>query len=990
MPRTKSSADHPELSFDNALTEAGVYTAFSFEAAWEQVIGPWLRWAKASAWTEALPTAVVTPTRAFGLFIRSRVIEAGMSLVAVEFWTPSDLRRYLSHQWGGLVLSREQMRLLLRARAEDALKQEPDNRLLRHIAADPDGVLRFWDGLQLCGADSAALRHPIGKFLSDVESHLRARGARTLPQLDFELREKSANAGPLLARVLLAGFDSSHWLDWAILSAGVRAAREATVCLGEADTEGGDLDMLWQGSWEETLGPSRTLHPPTADTSAKQKLDFLVAKNQVQEARAIVARIVELAPQPGVERVGVAFAGAGALAREVARLLSELEIPFNDSIGFLFPNQGEQPAWEAWLAFAEDPCVLTLRAFLQQASFGAASWWEKVTGQRDLLLNEFEKLLAAALEATLLDDLPLLARWMREEGGRESLAGEALACFEILPNQAGLIEFCQLAQKALTRLQLEPPLPFTQMRVNATAALLPARIQRVTFVRWLKEMTRTWSATREPVGNHSYSCIHLVTIEEAARQQWSHLMLTGQAEGIWPPRPENPPFLSGEESAELNRQITERGRREAVEGNQGEGHLTVREGRAAYLGRVERLWLQEKMWRSVRECARVEIAFSTHSEREDEPGKHLTPGEWFAMGYKLAYGVAPDDHALKTLAEKTAALAGRLPSQKINKAVARQTATAYRLRRECEVFTEYEFCLKEPPAEPLTLSCKDWEYAWKQPAQTWMRAFLGVRPLQESYTLEILNLTRGRWVHDWLARLGQRSGRWVARERIKLLAAHAANNAQEFQARMARLNTRTLPSWWLAFWREAAQCARVLGSACDQSKDWKHALTEQWLKKQNVTMDGQELSLHGRADLVLTKTDDISQISGDTMPNDVWVIDYKTGNSGKLDLKSANGLQVALYGALVAAMGAQEVNLSVLGAAGELKSETLEKLKSQVPWADLACMARSGRFGWYGRLRSEFRITAAYPLATLEVDPDILSAKWSAEHPQMKELYSHE
>jgi hypothetical protein len=52
-------------------------------------------------------------------------------------------------------------------------------------------------------------------------------------------------------------------------------------------------------------------------------------------------------------------------------------------------------------------------------------------------------------------------------------------------------------------------------------------------------------------------------------------------------------------------------------------------------------------------------------------------------------------------------------------------------------------------------------------------------------------------------------------------------------------------------------------------------------------------------------------------------------------------------------------------------------------FAALAQMQQTGVFGMHGPLRSAFRFTDDYPLATLAIDPDILEQRWELTHPAL-------
>ena len=52
-------------------------------------------------------------------------------------------------------------------------------------------------------------------------------------------------------------------------------------------------------------------------------------------------------------------------------------------------------------------------------------------------------------------------------------------------------------------------------------------------------------------------------------------------------------------------------------------------------------------------------------------------------------------------------------------------------------------------------------------------------------------------------------------------------------------------------------------------------------------------------------------------------------------------------------------------------------------FADLAKMQRTGIFGMKGEIRPAFGYSPSYPLATLQIDNDILEDKWALTHPAL-------
>jgi hypothetical protein len=52
-------------------------------------------------------------------------------------------------------------------------------------------------------------------------------------------------------------------------------------------------------------------------------------------------------------------------------------------------------------------------------------------------------------------------------------------------------------------------------------------------------------------------------------------------------------------------------------------------------------------------------------------------------------------------------------------------------------------------------------------------------------------------------------------------------------------------------------------------------------------------------------------------------------------------------------------------------------------FVDLGEMQRTGVFGMKGEIRPAFGYSAPYPLATLQIDNDILEDRWALTHPSL-------
>ena len=159
------------------------------------------------------------------------------------------------------------------------------------------------------------------------------------------------------------------------------------------------------------------------------------------------------------------------------------------------------------------------------------------------------------------------------------------------------------------------------------------------------------------------------------------------------------------------------------------------------------------------------------------------------------------------------------------------------------------------------------------------------------------------------------------------------------------------------------------------------------------------LSLRGRIDLLLARK---APRAGSLAAEDLWIIDYKTGAKKALaaakqdtdgrrptlkkKLLDGSALQLGLYALAASELGAQRTEVSLL-------SPLVRRLEPQISgdefsseadiFAELARMQQTGIFGMHGPLRSAYRFTADYPLATLAIDSDILEQRWERTHPAL-------
>jgi hypothetical protein len=201
---------------------------------------------------------------------------------------------------------------------------------------------------------------------------------------------------------------------------------------------------------------------------------------------------------------------------------------------------------------------------------------------------------------------------------------------------------------------------------------------------------------------------------------------------------------------------------------------------------------------------------------------------------------------------------------------------------------------------------------------------------------------------------------------------------------------RVVPDWWKSGWLNARFLARHLGGKIASAKGWTRMAAEVPIGRDGAVKiaDGVELQLRGQIDLVLAQND-----SADFTGQKIWIVDYKTGLTKELkssdlhdSLVKGTALQLGLYSMSMRELGAAEVSASILSLAVKNVGPQLSVVDLAPHtnvFADLAEMQRTGVFGMKGEIRPAFGYSAPYPLATLQIDNDILEDKWGVTHPAL-------
>jgi hypothetical protein len=1019
MAKKRGEADRPSA-------QVSLHIGASFRAAWDTILLPWFRAAAHVSWQQRQPTLVAVPFRSQAYAIKGQLLDRGVSLLGIRFVSPAQLRELLAAGNETRLALREHLRLFLSITAEECMKlpEDPALRQKRMLEADflaaksvaraPDHLLRTIDQLGAAGWDFSAVELPaLREIAARFQHRLTDCGFELIHTADRRALDQAVASPSLFTNILVTGFNGAHWALWPLLKAAVVSAKEATVLLDDPRDEARDIDETWVGTWEEAFGEAKPIALPlnqiTDSLFSEEEMrgasgrpvnrSFVVGADTTEQAEAIAHQCLHFLADPICKRVGIVFAGAGALPRLVANALARLNIPHHDGLAHFRPGLFERADWRAWLQLQESPRINSLLHFVNVLSDHRELF-------PDLSLDTFERTLRSAYAEVLIDDLDILRHFCAQKpGGTKENVAAALGSIPFLPARARLPEFLRATKAALNELGWKAHWMEISRRTGDWVNKLDIEFSRALYLRWLREIAFTFTAEREAIGDHPYARVQLLTVPQAQGQERSHLIFAGWNEGSWPPI-ETGEFARQDEIDAFNRSIQKLNRRASRQGRQGEGHTAIHEKHTLYLGPAQHRQIALRQFETLVESATHQITFTASLVQEDRPERLWNPSELFTRHYQEAHKRPLTQKEMNQLQARTRSWLDKVrPPKRTELTASREiesTRIAYDARRNSNVPSgEYDFAFRSKPSVVPTLSVTEFEQLIAAPALVWLKKYLGIKAADQSGN--IWNSSTGKWVHDWLAAIATGTGKTFSRlpdsAEIELLVCAAADAKRAGIARLCQVAEKPLPDWWTGGWRNAVFLARALAEKVGMVTEWPWMATEWTIDGDFNITESATLSARGRIDLLLAR---MEPAAASLVAEDLWIVDYKTG--GKKALASANqdadkrrpalkkklldgsALQLGLYALAAGALGAQRIEVSLL-------SPLVRQLEPQISgeefsseadiFAELARMQQTGIFGMHGPLRAAYRFADDYPLATLAIDPDILEQRWELTHPAL-------
>ena len=976
----------------------------SLQEAWDDAIAPWFDAVLPAAWQRQLPILVVVPTRGQVNDFKARLVAKGSSHLGLQFVTPSSLRALLARDDATPTAQPELLRLLL-AIAASEMEDRPDESealAAKAIARAPAALLRALDRLEIAGWKFEELGLPSFAPVVQRFNELLKKCGFVLPgEADRKRLQEAVRGRREFSHVFIGGFDGANWAEWFLLRSVVDMAKSATIVLEEPRENFSDVDLCWIGSWEEVCGEAQRVSRATATTAlgdslfsememrggaeTAKRFDFLIGTNFSEQAEAITRQCVRYLANEKCTRLGVIFPGSGALPRLVASSLERLEIPHNDGLGHIVPGIFESGEWHAWIELQRVPRLNSFFRFLNALP-------DPTVVSPKISRQIFEKVLLESYKEVLLDDLELLREFCAARvDDKSQAAAEALRALPFLPARATFAQFLEQTHAALAHVEWKQHALELANVAHDWSQRLDVNLSRALFLRWLEETAATSDAARSAAGDHPYARVQLLTVARAQNQEWSHLILAGWNQGAWPP-PAGAEFARAEEIHAFNHSVQQLNQRAAHQGSQGEGHTSVRENHSLYLGPSEQRAIALRQFDALLESASEGVTLTASLVQEDAPERFWNPSECFTELYLKTRGEPLTQATLKNLQRATALL----PKPATIATHVQQTLIAFNTRRDSsKPAGEYDFALLPNGSyQPVpTLSVTDLERMLSSPAIVWMKRYLGVEAPEDG--ANPWAATTGKWVHHWLANIietqdGKIFSAFPTLAKIDKGIRLAADERCAALRRLCDLLGKVVPDWWNSGWLNARYLARHLGAKIGATKGWNWMTTELAVGREGAVKiaNGVELHLHGRIDLVLVQNDTPS-FSGQK----IWIVDYKTGSTKELktsdlhdSLVNGTTLQLGLYALAIRELGAAEVNVSIISLAVKNVGPQLSVVDLAPHtdvFADLAEMQHTGVFGMKGEIRPAFGYSAPYPLATLQIDNDILEDKWALTHPAL-------
>jgi hypothetical protein len=928
------------------------------DGEWHGLVRPWLE-----AGRGRLERAiVVAPTRGQTHALKQRCVAEGVSLLGVEFLTPSLARKKRAQASG---IGRSLQLLVLRSRIEARLAPldpaDPARRIWMSLASDLESALGDFEDLIRGGFRPADFPHAeLREVFGETAAWIERNGYVLGPLQDEEAGLAPAPAGSVRVadRLLILAGGAEGWGDFFGLAALARRSTSVTVVLAEPEFRGRGSGEEWVEVWQALLGaearlvdaqePTENCAPVaelwTGDAGSAERAEVIVGCSRSDEMEHVAGAVARLLGE-GADNIAVIFPGAGAAHERIARLLEERGVPFADLIGTAGTPPADTRIQRAMADFYERGCrleeLLAIWPLLRSLNLARISPAQARAACEEL----FDEVQSHSVE-------PHAGRLERSKDPSWREVGRVARL--LLPGWPGMLtpaEALARFEAARDRLMLAEPAGWPALREFARRAseAMPARA--------LLGAIRAFLPEKGPVsgtaGRGGFARVTLTTCRRAAGVAWSDAIFVEANAGIWPARRESSCWLGDDARRELN----ERGRFSLG--------LATSDDRAA---------LDRRLYCAIARDTRCRVVMSAAVFSEEEPEVKLGPNAWLERVMWSKGLLSADGAGIEAFERLAAAAPPAAGAAEARRAPPDGWIGIWSGRRDPgRPFDEFFLADTSGKSRPPRLSASQIERGIGDPARLWFDAVLRVARVEwRPFTRD-----RRRSIGDAVHRALAAALRGAPAEGDFFRLPDRAEAAASLAAVLADMRARWPgDQYWDSFHMDVCRAARELLDRVFELPAAPFAAAEARLPEGATVLAGEagRIPVHGRMDLVLSDRPgwDGARIE---------IVDYKTGGEARLTARrmasSGASLQLGVY--LEAARSA--------GAAGSvwmLKPEE-RPMKIGMEELDRACAKLSvlgahlttGIYGARTPDRDEYTRGFEWPLACAPIGAAILESKFA-------------
>lgn len=963
-----------------------IYECLCFDDAWESILRGWFAKQLESPLLK-LPRVVIVPNTSAILFVKEQLLRHDIPLLGIRFHTPGTLRHYLLevYKHSEPLELRENLHLLMKVVANEL----DANPVARAAAVEPEQFVRLADLLETAGWEPDVLKSAYTKVLIKKYQKEQERcGLVTTQKITHILSELSENPLQAFSSLLIFGFCSRDWLNYRILLTAVKSSNESIVCFLTKDNTR-LVDQAWVGSWEQEFGPINRLFSTLGEKpfsylsyyfddigeqrgvrQGDQLPEIYIAEDILREAEVIVARIVQALVQENVVRLGVVFPNqTSLLAREVARLLEAEQISHYNHLGYVGGRSSQQKLFESWMIWQRSPRFGAFLAFLDLLTYEGLLSFEE--------FRSFNSCGSKALQDLLTDDLRIIWSYLRlikSDNGVLALIKQ----WALIPEEATFDIYISFVQPVLEVIGWTENFELVKKRAGILGERLEKNIKKADFLSWLASVTKPMGRVCNYWGENEYSCIFLITEDEALTQSWSHLILAGLNRAEWPSEKPEVIFLEDREIAELNNESL-------MQGNQGEGHLCVRDGFSLLLSSIDQYEISKSNFSTLLGAPTKRLILTAHV-KDPQNFKDALMSEFLEKVYWISEGTLLSEDSVGNIIDRTKSWTSKYRAKNsINNSQIENIKNAYIKRRTAdEPFDEYSFCFKSSNKSAFNLPCKAWEDIIATPERAWFRHILGAEKNEVLLGKSLYALAKGAWVHSWISLNDDECAVRMNDSEWSASIDNKASKVYELVEKAFNLLGRPVPDIWKANWYESRRTALSLIDSLAGALDGQYLFSEYKISKNELIKDTKtkivEVPLRGRVDLLVYP---VSNLECKNYP--LWIIDFKTGASGPLTeskIKKGLGLQLALYALAFYFEGFENIEVSIAqpGVPINRQVDVSCILESRSVLEGINYIYASGKLGLRGSMKGNYGSTSMFPLATINVADDIIDRKWELTH----------